>query len=72
MGFSLRKSFKVGKNSKVNLSTGGGVGFSTGKKGARISVNKNGVNFYGGKGILRFTKHISFKKIFSFLNSLNK
>ncbi len=23
MGFSLRKSFKVGKNSKVNLSTGG-------------------------------------------------
>ncbi|NGU31941.1 DUF4236 domain-containing protein, partial [Clostridium perfringens] len=24
------------------------------------------------KGILRFTKHISFKKIFSFLNSLNK
>ena len=40
MGFSLRKSFKVGKNSKVNLSTGGGVGFSTGKKGARVSVNK--------------------------------
>ncbi|PWW86137.1 DUF4236 domain-containing protein, partial [Clostridium perfringens] len=26
----------------------------------------------GGKGILRFTKHISFKKIFSFLNNLNK
>ncbi|MBO3418121.1 DUF4236 domain-containing protein, partial [Clostridium perfringens] len=51
MGFSLRKSFKVGKNSKVNLSTGGGVGFSTGKKGARVSVNKNGVNLYGGKGI---------------------
>ncbi|NGU31939.1 DUF4236 domain-containing protein, partial [Clostridium perfringens] len=24
------------------------------------------------KGILRFTKHISFKKIFSFLNNLNK
>ncbi|MGU8590456.1 DUF4236 domain-containing protein, partial [Clostridium perfringens] len=70
--FSLRKSFKVGKNSKVNLSTGGGVGFSTGKKGARVSVNKNGVNLYGGKGILRFTKHISFKKIFSFLNNLNK
>ena len=63
MGFSLRKSFKVGKNSKVNLSTGGGVGFSTGKKG---------VNLYGGKGILLFTKHISFKKIFSFLNNLNK
>ncbi|MDK0554364.1 DUF4236 domain-containing protein [Clostridium perfringens] len=66
MGFSLRKSFKVGKNSKVNLSTEGGVGFSTSKKGARISVNKNGVNLYGGKGILRFTKHISLKKYFKY------
>lgn len=72
MGFSLRKSFKLGKNSKVNLSSGGGVGFSTGKKGARFSINKNGIGFYGGKGILRFTKRISFKKIFSFLNNLNK
>ena len=70
MGFSLRKSFKVGKNSKVNLSTGGGIGFSTGKKGARFSVNKNGIGFYGGKGILRFTKHISFKKLFDILKNL--
>ena len=70
MGFSLRKSFKVGKNSKVNLSTGGGIGFSTGKKGARFSVNKNGIGFYGGKGILRFTKRISFKKLFDILKNL--
>lgn len=46
MVFSLRKSFKLGKNSKVNLSSGGGVGFSTGKKGARFSINKNGIGFY--------------------------
>ena len=70
MGFSLRKSFKIGKNSKVNLSTGGGIGFSTGKKGARFSVNKNGIGFYGGKGILRFTKRISFKKLFDILKNL--
>ena len=70
MGFSLRKSFKVGKNSKVNLSTGGGIGISTGKKGARFSVNKNGIGFYGGKGILRFTKRISFKKLFDILKNL--
>ena len=70
MGFSLRKSFKIGKNSKVNLSTGGVIGFSTGKKGARFSVNKNGIGFYGGKGILRFTKRISFKKLFDILKNL--
>ncbi|MDM0613015.1 DUF4236 domain-containing protein, partial [Clostridium perfringens] len=58
------------KNSKVNLSTGGGIGFSTGKKGARFSVNKNGIGFYGGKGILRFTKRISFKKLFDILKNL--
>lgn len=69
MGFSLRKSFKLGKNSKVNLSSGGGVGFSTGKKGARFSINKNGIGFYGSKGVLRFTKRISLKKIFSFIEN---
>ncbi|MCX0356177.1 DUF4236 domain-containing protein [Clostridium perfringens] len=70
MGFSLRKSFKVGKNSKVNLSTGGGIGFSTGKKGARVSVNKNGIGFYGSKGILKFSKRISFKKLFNIIKNL--
>ena len=70
MGFSLRKSFKIGKNSKVNLSTGGGIGFSTGKKGARVSVNKNGIGFYGSKGILKFSKRISFKKLFNIIKNL--
>ena len=70
MGFSLRKSFKGGKNSKVNLSTGGGIGFSTGKKGARVSVNKNGIGFYGSKGILKFSKRISFKKLFNIIKNL--
>ena len=72
MGISLRKSFKLGKKSKLNLSSSGGVGVSTGVKGARVSVNKNGINFYGGRGIIRFTKHISFKKIFGFLKIFSK
>lgn len=68
MGFSLRKSIKVGKNTRVNLSNKSGIGVSKGVKGARVSVNKNGIRFYAGKGILRFTKHLSFKKIFRFFN----
>src|SRR3989344_2910165 len=35
MGFSLRKSIKLGKNTKLNLS-GSGVSISTGVKGARV------------------------------------
>lgn len=68
MGFSLRKSIKVGKNTKVNLSSKSGIGVSSGVKGGRVSVNKNGIRFYGGKGIFRFTKYLSFKKILRFLN----
>lgn len=72
MGISLRKSFKLGKKSKVNLSTGGGVGISTGVKGTRVSVNKNGIRFYGGRGIFRFTKYISFNKIAKLLKGVLK
>lgn len=68
MGFSLRKSINLGKNIKVNLSSKSGIGLSSGVKGARVSVNKNGIRFYGGKGIFRFIKHVSFKKIFRFFN----
>lgn len=68
MGFSLRKSIKVGKNTRVNLSSKSGIGVSKRVKGIGVSVNKNGIRFYGGKGILRFTKHLSFKKILRFFN----
>ena len=46
------------------------MGFSTGKKGARVSVNKNGIGFYGSKGILKFSKRISFKKLFNIIKNL--
>ncbi|WWU66706.1 DUF4236 domain-containing protein (plasmid) [Clostridium baratii] len=70
MGISLRKSIKLNKRTNLNLSTGGGIGISTGVKGARVSINKNGIRFYGGRGIVRFTKHISFKKLFDFINKI--
>ncbi|CAM2078953.1 MAG: DUF4236 domain-containing protein [uncultured Clostridium sp.] len=67
MGFSWRKSIKLGKNLRLNLLSGSGLGLSFGVKNARASVNKNGVRLSGGKGRLRLTKHFSFKKIFKFL-----
>lgn len=59
MGFTFRKSIKIGKNTRVNLSSKGGVGISTGVKGARISTNKQGTRIYGGIGPLRYQKKIS-------------
>ena len=41
MGFNFRKSIKVGKNTRINLSKSG-IGISGGVKGARISVNQKG------------------------------
>lgn len=58
MGFTFRKSIKVGKNTRINLSSKGGVGISTGVKGARVSVNKQGAKVYGGKGAVRYQKQI--------------
>ncbi|GAB6170299.1 hypothetical protein JCM1393_27590 [Clostridium carnis] len=58
MGFSFRKSIKIGKNTRINLSSKGGVGISTGVKGARVSINKQGAKVYGGKGALRYQKQI--------------
>lgn len=43
MGFGFRKSIKIGKNTRINLSKTGGIGFSTGVKGARASINAKGV-----------------------------
>ena len=64
MGFSLRKSFKVGKNTNLNLSSKSGIGLSTGIRGLRVSANSKGIRVYGGKGIFRFSKGINFKKTF--------
>ena len=59
MGFTFRKSIKIGKNTRINLSSKGGIGVSTGVKGARISTNKQGTRIYGGFGPIRYQKKIS-------------
>lgn len=61
MGFSFRKSIKIGKNTRVNFSKTGGIGISTGVKGARISMNKKGVRTTVGVGGLQYRKDYSFK-----------
>lgn len=66
MGFSWRKSIKLGKNLRLNVSSKSGIGLSFGVKNARASVNTKGVRLSGGKGGLRLIKHFSFKKIFKF------
>ena len=61
MGISFRKSYKIGKNTRVNVSEHGGVGISTGFKGLRFSKNKKGTRLtIGGDGIL-YTKHFGKK-----------
>ena len=41
MGFRFRKSIRIGKGFKINLSKSG-IGFSFGVKGARVSRSPNG------------------------------
>ncbi|MBC2579980.1 DUF4236 domain-containing protein [Clostridium sp. DJ247] len=62
MGLSFRKSIKIGKNTRINLSKTGGIGISTGVKGARVSVNQNGVRTTVGTGGIQYRKDHSFKK----------
>lgn len=58
MGLTFRKSIKIGKNTRLNLSSKGGIGISTGVKGARVSINKQGAKLYGGKGAIRYQKQL--------------
>ncbi|MBY6996506.1 DUF4236 domain-containing protein [Clostridium botulinum] len=61
MGLSFRKSIKVGKNTRVNLSKTGGIGLSTGIKGARVSINRKGVRTQAGSNGVYYRKDYSFK-----------
>lgn len=56
MGFSFRKSFKVGPV-RLNLSKRG-VGVSAGVKGLRVGVGPGGARLSAGRGPLRYTKQI--------------
>lgn len=55
MGFGFRKSFKLGKGTRLNLSKSG-LGISYGVKGCRFSTNGKGTTFYGGANGLYYRK----------------
>jgi len=62
MGISFRKSFRIGKNTRINISKNGGIGLSTGIKGFRVSKNNKGLRLtLGGNGI-HYTKWFTKKK----------
>lgn len=63
MGFRFRKSIKIGKHSKINLSKSG-ASFSTGIPGARLNISKKGVRktlSIPGTGI-SYSDYSSYKK----------
>jgi hypothetical protein len=58
MGVFFRKSIKLGKHTRLNLSKSG-IGISTGVKGARIGVNSKGKTYVaGGKDGIYFRKEL--------------
>ena len=62
MGLSFRKSIKIGKNTRINLSKTGGVGISTGVKGFRVSTNKRGSRITASSNGIQYRKDFSKKR----------
>jgi len=58
MGWSFRKSIKLGGGLRLNLSKFG-IGISGGVRGARLSVGPRGARIYGGRGPFRYQKQVS-------------
>lgn len=61
MGIFFRKSIKLGKHTRLNISKSG-IGISAGVKGARIGINSKGKTYVaGGKDGIYFRKQLSAK-----------
>ncbi len=58
MGWTFRKSFRLGKGTRLNLGKRG-FGVSTGIRGLRISSGSRGTKVYGGWGPFRFQRTLS-------------
>jgi hypothetical protein len=59
MGLFIRKSIKLGKHTRLNLSKSG-IGISTGVKGARVGINSKGKAYVsGGTGGVYFRKELN-------------
>lgn len=62
MGAFFRKSIKLGKHTRLNLSKSG-IGISTGVKGARVGINSKGKAYVsGGTGGVYFRKELGSNK----------
>ena len=62
MGLFIRKSIKLGKHTRLNLSKSG-VGISTGVKGARVGINSKGKAYVsGGSNGVYFRKELGSNK----------
>lgn len=61
MGLSFRKSIKLGKNVRLNISKNG-PSLSLGSKGAKVNISKRGVRTSVGAGGIRYSKNYSFKQ----------
>lgn len=72
MGLSFRKSIKIGKNTRINLSKTGGIGVSTGVKGFRVSTNKRGSRITAGSNGIQYRKDLSKKRTSQNTNGTKK
>jgi len=62
MGLTFRKSIRVGRFFRLNLS-GSGVGVSAGARGARVGVNAKGRGYLdAGRGGLRYRSTLGGKQ----------
>lgn len=61
MGLSFRKSIKIGKNTRINLSKNGGIGISTGVKNFRVSTNQRGSRLTASSNGVQYRKDYSLK-----------
>lgn len=61
MGFSFRKSIKLGKNVRLNIGKNG-PSLSMGPKGAKVNISKRGVRTSVGAGGIRYSESYSFKQ----------
>jgi tetratricopeptide (TPR) repeat protein len=72
MGLNVRKTYRIGKNTRINFSKGGGIGFSTGFKGFRISKNRYGLRLTIGRKGVYYTKWFTKKKKVKKVKKLGK
>lgn len=61
MGLIFRKSIKLGKHTRLNISKNG-IGVSTGVKGLHIGANSKGTYVSGGKDGIYYRKQLSSNK----------